>query len=193
MQRSNDIQNQELGELKRNVATMALRINQLERMLNGKEIDEAKVESGTVFHRKSRLSLSNGFIKPDWQSTDVTDDSGVTSIVAGTAISLSPATGLGDVTVTNAGVTSIVAGTNVTIDPLTGIGDVTINVNVGLSYDVVWVGVTPYYPPTKTTDFLQITKDGVCSWVGSMPATQPENAEVYDVSKIQIHLPGTTA
>jgi hypothetical protein len=45
---------------------------------------------------------------------------GVSQITAGTGISISPAGGTGNVTVTNAGVTSIVAGTGITISGATG-------------------------------------------------------------------------
>ena len=51
--------------------------------------------------------------------------SAVTSIIGGTGITTSAATG--NVTVTNSGVTSLVAGTNITLTPSTGLGNVTIN------------------------------------------------------------------
>ena len=55
----------------------------------------------------------------------------VSKITAGTSIGVSPATGVGNVTVNNTGVTKITAGTNVTIDPAGGTGDVTINATGG--------------------------------------------------------------
>ena len=55
----------------------------------------------------------------------------VTKIIPGAAISVSPGGGVGDVTVTNEGVTSITAGTNITIT--SGTGAVTINAAAGPS------------------------------------------------------------
>ena len=126
MQRANDNPNQPLDELKRTVATTALRVNQLERLLDGKELNEAKVDAGAIYHRTAKMSLSNGLTKGAWAEEVLAED-GVTSLVAGTGVTIDPVTGLGDVTVNNSGVTKIVAGTNVTIDPVTGLGDVTIN------------------------------------------------------------------
>ena len=51
--------------------------------------------------------------------------SAVSSLIAGTGISVDQATG--DVTVTNDGVTSIVAGTNISLTPTSGLGNVVIN------------------------------------------------------------------
>ena len=51
-------------------------------------------------------------------------NTGVTSNVAGTGISVSSATGAS--TITNTGVTSLVAGTNITLSPGSGVGDVTV-------------------------------------------------------------------
>jgi len=71
MQRSNDNQNQSIEEMKRTTALLGQRVNQLERLLDQKGINEAKVESGTVYQRESRMSLSNGMTRTNWQSTDV--------------------------------------------------------------------------------------------------------------------------
>jgi len=71
MQRSNDNQNQSIEEMKRTTALLGQRVNQLERLLDQKSINEAKVESGTVYQRESRLSLSNGMMRPNWQTTSV--------------------------------------------------------------------------------------------------------------------------
>lgn len=51
--------------------------------------------------------------------------SAVSSLIAGTGISVDQATG--DVRVTNDGVTSIVAGTNISLNPTSGVGNVVIN------------------------------------------------------------------
>ena len=59
----------------------------------------------------------------------------VTSLVAGTDITLSPVSGLGDVTINAAAspVTSLIAGTNLTLSPVSGLGDVTINADTQTS------------------------------------------------------------
>jgi len=72
MQRSNDNSNQTTAQLRQTVQTLALRVNQLERLLDGKELREAKVENGTVYQRGTRLSLSNGMVAPGWNATTVT-------------------------------------------------------------------------------------------------------------------------
>lgn len=59
-------------------------------------------------------------------------NSGVTSVTAGTAISLSPANGTGAVTITNAGVTSLSAGTNVTLTA--AVGAITVSATGSLSF-----------------------------------------------------------
>lgn len=72
MQRANDNSNQTIEQMRQTVQTLALRVNQLERMLDGKELREAKVDNGTVYQRGTRLSLSNGMITPGWNKTDIT-------------------------------------------------------------------------------------------------------------------------
>ncbi len=86
MQRANDNSNQTIQQMRQTVQTLALRVNQLERMLDGKELREAKVESGTVYQRGTRLSLSNGMIAPSWSATSVT---GGTTIDVDTLVELS--------------------------------------------------------------------------------------------------------
>lgn len=54
-------------------------------------------------------------------------NTGVTQLLAGTGISLSPSGGTGAVTITNTGVTQLLAGTNVTLSPSGGTGIVTVN------------------------------------------------------------------
>ena len=61
---------------------------------------------------------------------------GVTSIIAGSNVTISPTTGIGAVTInasggSGGGVTSIIAGSNITIDPIDGTGAVTINARGG--------------------------------------------------------------
>jgi hypothetical protein len=74
MERANDSSNQTIAQMRQTVQTLALRVNQLERLLDGKELREAKVEDGTVYQRGTRLSLSNGMIAPGWNATSVTGD-----------------------------------------------------------------------------------------------------------------------
>ena len=60
---------------------------------------------------------------------NVSSDSGVTQIVAGNDISISPIGGTGIVTINSTsqgGVTSLIAGNNITLNPIDGLGDVTI-------------------------------------------------------------------
>jgi hypothetical protein len=73
----------------------------------------------------------------DNTAMDVTMGNAVTKIVAGNNITISPSSGIGDVTVTNAMtnvVTKIIAGNNITISPTSGIGNVTITSSSGSSY-----------------------------------------------------------
>jgi hypothetical protein len=72
---------------------------------------------------------TNGAAALSWLPIDV----GVTKITAGNSITISPTTGVGNVTVTNSGVTSIVAGQNITISPTNGKGAVTVNGSPPLS------------------------------------------------------------
>ena len=71
----------------------------------------------------------NTTVTGTYPTFDISSDSGVTQIVAGNDISISPVGGTGIVTINSTsqgGVTSLIAGTNITLDPATGLGDVTI-------------------------------------------------------------------
>lgn len=64
----------------------------------------------------------------------------------------------------------------------------------GISYDYVYVGGRKYaVTAEKTSNFLQVNNDGTSLWVAAMPDVMPTNAEVYDVTKNEIHLPGEMA
>jgi Ni,Fe-hydrogenase III large subunit len=64
----------------------------------------------------------------------------------------------------------------------------------GINYDYVYVGGVKYeVTAEKTSNFLQVNNDGTTEWVEAMPDVMPTNAEVYDVTKNEIHLPGETA
>ena len=76
------------------------------------------------------LNFTGGGVIMSNSGNDVVIDipaptSAVSSLIAGTGISVDQATG--DVTVTNTGVTSLIAGTNITLSPTSGVGNVTIN------------------------------------------------------------------
>ncbi len=69
------------------------------------------------------------------QVSDIVDfgtTSGVSKILAGAGISVSPASGVGAVTVSSTGVTKILAGTAITISPVSGVGDVTVSATAGV-------------------------------------------------------------
>lgn len=66
----------------------------------------------------------------------------------------------------------------------------------GIDYDLVVVGGIVYVPAARTTKFLQVNADGSTSWAAAMPAageSMPANAEIFDVTKNHIHLPGEAA
>ena len=75
----------------------------------------------------------------EW-ATDSGGGGGVTQIVAGTDISITPTGGTGAVTINSTatgGVSQIIAGNNVTISPTGGTGNVTINATIPSSTDIV--------------------------------------------------------
>jgi len=89
--------------------------------LNGTLTNERKLTAGTG------ISISDGGAGGDVTIAS-TVTSPVTSLVAGSNITLNPVSGLGDVTINaaSAPVTSLVAGSNITLSPASGLGDVTI-------------------------------------------------------------------
>jgi hypothetical protein len=62
----------------------------------------------------------------------------------------------------------------------------------GITTDYVYVGGNRLEVPEKTTSYLKVYLDGTTSpeWVEAMPETQDSDAEVFDVRKNRIHLPG---
>ena len=57
----------------------------------------------------------------------------------------------------------------------------------------VWVGGAKVTVPEATTDYLKVPFDGsACTWVGAIPDTMDEDAEVFDITQTagDIHLPG---
>jgi hypothetical protein len=96
--------------------------------------------------------------------------SGVQKIIAGTDISISPADGLGTVTINSTvdpGVTSIIAGDNINLVPAAGTGDVTIGVsNVVLSVstgdaNTILIGGTNISPTVYANITSTIASGGV--------------------------------
>lgn len=82
---------------------------------------------------------------------NISSDSGVTQIVAGNDISISPVGGTGIVTINSTsqgGVTSLIAGDNITLSPITGLGDVTVNAP----------GLIPY-TETSTVNIQFVSED----------------------------------
>ncbi len=84
-----------------------------------------------------------------WADAPGSNVGGVTQLIAGTNITLSPTSGTGVVTINasggTSGVTQIVAGTNITLSPAGGTGVVTINASGGTS------GVTQIVAGTNIT------------------------------------------
>jgi len=95
---------------------------------------------------------------------------GVSKIIAGTDISISPANGLGTVTINSTvdpGVTSIIAGDNINLVPAAGTGDVTVGVsNVVLSVstgdaNTILIGGTNISPTVSANLTSTIASGGV--------------------------------
>ena len=74
MSRISDIGNKDISELKQVVRDMALRINQLERMLNNQDLYEVMVQDGVLYQRKVRLSLNNGLTRDSFVPVSVIGD-----------------------------------------------------------------------------------------------------------------------
>ena len=104
---------------------------------------------------------------------DISSDSGVTQIVAGNDISISPVGGTGIVTINSTsqgGVTSLIAGNNITLDPATGLGDVTITsadtiYTAGIGIDITNKVITN----TEPDQVVSITGTGVAVVTGTYP------------------------
>ena len=137
MQRANDNPNQSLEEIKRTTALLSQRVNQLERLLDQKSINEAKIEGGTVYQRESRMTLSNGMVRPSWQSTSVTGRSATGMYYSDFAFGFSIS---GAVDTVNAG--KVRRGTRTPVS-VAG-GDITIGT------DQTWVFIAHTYGSTGT-------------------------------------------
>jgi hypothetical protein len=86
-----------------------------------------KLITGTV---QKLIAGSNVTISPESGVGEVTISStgDVQKIVAGSNVTISPETGVGEVTISSTGdVQKIIAGNNITVSPETGVGEVTVN------------------------------------------------------------------
>ena len=104
---------------------------------------------------------------------NVTSDSGVTQIVGGNDISITPVGGTGIVTINSTsqgGVTSLIAGSNITLNPSNGLGDVTVT-----SADTVYtsgadISITnKVITNTAPDQVVAITGSGEASISGTYP------------------------
>ena len=131
------------------------------------------------------LNFTGGGVTASASGNDVTVNipaptSAVSSLIAGTGISVDQATG--DVTVTNTGVTSLIAGTNITLNPTSGVGNVTINAtnNPGTVQSVIPGSGLQLDSGTLTSNpAIGIEYDGSNNYIlvgktsGAAPATVP--------------------
>jgi hypothetical protein len=159
MERSNDNQRQTTEQLRQTVAQLSLRVNQLERLLSGLEINEARVDGGVLQYRMTKFGFAGGSVRQDWRDVNT--------------LSLNDLSVNKNITL--GGTIIIIGGTGATI-----------------SLDYVWVGKNRLAIPVRTTDYLKVYLNGTTTpeWVDEMPTEQDEDAQVYDVTKWQIHLPG---
>lgn len=79
------------------------------------------------------------YFNNQWNSFSVTGGSGVTQLLAGTGISISPGGGTGNVTITNSGITSVVAGSGVSVSTSSGAATVT---NIGVTSIVAGTNIS---------------------------------------------------
>jgi hypothetical protein len=78
---------------------------------------------------------------------------GVTSVIAGTGISISPPAGTGAVTITNSGVTQVVGGRGVAVSGFTGSSTISIGQDVGTGQNVTFQNITANGPVQANTPF----------------------------------------
>ena len=121
------------------------KVSQVDTALGGLAGRVSSIEAWDLCAKTSKCGYSTGGGGP------VT---GVTKLIAGPNITLSPASGTGEVTIQAAGgsgggggggVTKLIAGTNITLSPANGTGEVTINAAGGGG---PVTGVTPPPPPS---------------------------------------------
>jgi len=92
----------------------------------------------------------------------VTSVGGVSSIIAGPNISISPTNGLGNVTITGSagGVSSIIAGPNISISPTNGLGNVTISAGTSVPLVVTGSGTIVAPEGVSSADFMLVGAGG---------------------------------
>lgn len=112
---------------------LADKVQRIERTLDQLEFQEYDGTMGERRQRDVRVNINSGVRKGEWITTNNVDTgTDVDKITAGAGIGVSPATGKGDVTVSNTGVTQIVAGAGISINPAGGVGAVTVANTSGL-------------------------------------------------------------
>ena len=142
-------------------------------------------EGSTITTAVESLNFTGGGVIMSNAGNDVIIDipaptSAVSSLIAGTGISVDQATG--DVTVTNTGVTSLIAGTNITLSPTSGLGNVTINAtnNPGTVQSVIpGIGLQLDSGSLTSNPSIGMEYDGSNNYIlvgkasGATPATVP--------------------
>jgi hypothetical protein len=69
-------------QLRQTISLLAQRVNQLERLLDGKEIDETDFLDGADRQRTVRFSLANGLTRSDWRTIDIDSEAVAMSYLA---------------------------------------------------------------------------------------------------------------
>jgi len=138
-------------------------VTELKRLLQGQQRYDFKYDNSeeTYSQRTAKANIMSGDAFSSWQKVPI--------------------------------VSRLIAGDFITLSPATGVGDVTITAESGMTYDYVYVAGKPLAVPTRTTDFLKVYLDGTTTpeWVAAMPTVnQDSSAEIIDVTKNRIHFPG---
>ena len=104
---------------------------------------------------------------------NVTSDSGVTQIVGGNDISITPVGGTGIITINSTsqgGVTSLIAGSNITLNPSNGLGDVTVTSGDTIYTSGADISITnKVITNTAPDQVVAITGSGEASISGTYP------------------------
>ena len=139
--------------------------------LRGDNVWAVPSGGGTVTSVNSGTGISVDNTDP---ANPIINNTGVTKIVAGNDIEITPIDGTGTVTINSisqGGVTSIIAGDNITLDPLDGLGDVTITAadtvyTAGSDIDITNQVITN----TAPDQIVSITGTGAVNVTGSYPS-----------------------
>lgn len=168
------------------LADLVYRIARIIEKLVFWEVNDIALGAERLRRRRVKCLLTNGIVsKGPWFEIDT---GGVDSIVAGAGISISPTTGLGDVTITNTGVTQLAAGTGLSVSAGTG------SVTISHGSLAVYVGGRSVTVTGTPTNYLKVALDGSsASYVAAMVDPMPDDYEYYDLTKREFHLPGNFA